>query len=222
MDTIETEQYLLQFRQTHGGDAWKAEVKRLALQGIKTSPKHEEFWKDLTKDFDWLNWDTLKQEAFGLSPTSMVDLLKAQMPGIKSQAQYNAVVGAFDAIRFVLNAILTVDKNKETEARRALEMALDATTKATELTLKLEGMSEATNSKLADVFKKSPIEFHEYDIQRKLLAELERISNLNDLNNWYIRTREQRDQVITQDLRDILMDSIRAKKNALEELFSKI
>jgi hypothetical protein len=219
--TISTERYLQQYRQAFGEESWRSEVKRLILEAIKTSPKHEVFWKELTKDYTWLDWDSLKQEAQGSIKTTMAELLKEQMPGIKSQAQYNAVLGALDAVRLVLNAILEEDKAKETEARKALEMAFDVTAKATEITNKLEAVPEAATSKKSEDFKNPPVQFHEYDIQRKLLTELEHISTLADLNKWYVNTKEQRDRVITQNLRDILMDTVRAKKGMLEKLFSK-
>ena len=220
-ETISTERYLQQYHKDYGEEAWRSEVKRLASQAIKMGPKHETFWKEFTKDYSWFDWDSLKQEAQGLIQTTMAELLKEQMPGIKSQAQYNAILGALDALRLVLNAILEGNKGKEAEARKALEIALEATAKATEITNKLESVPEAATSKKSEDFKNPPVQFHEYDIQRKLLTELERISTLSDLNKWYMNTKEQRDRVVTQNLRDILMDTIRTKKNKLEKLFSK-
>jgi len=212
------EQHLQQFKEQKGEAAWREEVKRLAIQAIQTSPKHEAFWKELTKKFDWIDWDQLKKESHGLNQT-MANLLKDQMPGVQSQAQYNAVIGAFDAVKLVLNAILVGDKSKETEARKALELAFEATAKATEITIKLAEVPEAATSEASEDFKNSPIQFHEYDIQRKLLRELEKLSNLTDLNVWYVGTKSERDRVVTQDLRNILIDAIRTKKNKLEKAF---
>jgi len=221
---IEVEKYLEQFRKTMGEAAWKDEVKRLAVQAIKTGPRHKEFWKELTKgeNYAWLDWEALEKEAESLPEPEkkdpeavMADLLKGQMPDIKSQGQYDAVVGAMDALKLVLNAILAQDTSAEKEAQKALEMALTATRQATELTDKLEDVPEAATSEAAEAFKKPPAEFQEYEIQRRLLADLNRIENMENLNEWYAETKELRDKIVTQKLRNALLDGIRAKKHSL-------
>ena len=39
--------------------------------------------------------------------------------------------------------------------------------------------------------------------------------DLDALNVWYARTKVERDRVVTQSLRNSLLDSIRAKRNTL-------
>jgi len=143
-------------------------------------------------------------------------LLRDQMPGIKSQGQYDAVVGAMEALRMSLNAILEQDSGGETKAQKALEMALDATRKATEITGKLREVPEAADSEAAKSFTSPPAQFEEYQIQRKLMKELDSLETLDDLNAWYALTKEQRDRIVTQALRNTLLDSIRSKKNSLQ------
>ena len=213
--SISTEQYLEQFKKQHGEEAWRSEVKRLASQAFQAGPKHEAFWRELTKGCDWLNWDALKQET-EKSGQVMANLLKEQMPGVKSQAQYNSILGAFEAVKIALNAILTGDAVQEAEARKALEMAFEAATKSTEITNKLEEVPEAVISESAKEFKNPPTQFHEYDLQRQLLLELEPISNILELNSWYSKTKKQRDSILTQGFRNTLMDAIRIKKDKLE------
>ena len=211
--------HLESYKRAHGEEAWRGEVTRLALKAIQTSPRHSDFWKDLTKDFEWLDWDELERTAKNpsgekLSPELMLaELVKQRMPGIKSQAQYDAAVGAMDALNLVLNAILTSNPAKETEAREALDIALLAASKATEMTLKLEDTPEAATSESAEQFKKEPAQFHEFDQQRRLLAELDSIKDLPDLNTWYKDNRSRIDIVVTQSIRDPLLDAIRKKKS---------
>ena len=197
----------------------------MALAGICTSPKHEAFWQAFTKDFEWLDWETLKKQAVGgsssrnsgpMSPDQMMaDMLRKQMPGIKTQAQYDAVVAALDAVRLVINAILDGGGAKEVEARRALEMTFSALAKGTEITNKLEDSPEAATSPEAEKFKTPPAQFHEQDVVAKLLGELEALGTLDALNAWYGQTKAERDRVVTQSFRNSLMDSIRAKRNGL-------
>lgn len=215
---VDLVKYLAEYRERHGTEAWQAEIRRLAKVAIRTSPEHEAFWKNLCEGFDWLDWEALKQESLmdKLPPDQlMADMLRKQMPGIKTQAQYNAVLGALDAVRLVLNAILTTDAPKEAEGRKALEMAFDVAAKATELSNKLEEVPEAATSTMAEEFKNPPAQFHEYDHQRQLLNELEAVADVDGLNAWYASTKDRRDKIVTQGLRNILMDAIRARKSVL-------
>jgi hypothetical protein len=222
---ISVEEYLENFRKTRSEEAYREEVKRLAAQALKTGkPEHELFWKELTKDFDWFDWDAFKEMLQSIPEPAtaetdperiMVDLLKRQMPGIKTQAQYDAVVGAMDVLRLLLNAVLEQDWTKEMEAMEALKLAIDATRKATELTDKLEEVPEASDSEAAEKFKQPPAQFQEQEVQAHLLEELAVIQRLETLNSWYAETRERRDQIVTQSLRDTLLDKIRKKKHDL-------
>jgi hypothetical protein len=221
---VSIEKYLEHFRETEGEDAWKTEVLRLAEQGIKQGPRHEIFWKELTKNYGWLDWEALKRSAkekkdLEPPPTEpeqiLTNLIRKQMPGIKTQGQYDAVVGVMDALRLVLNAILESSKIREGEASKALEMALEATRKATELTNKLEEVPEAATSKISESFKNAPLQFEEFSIHKKLLQELESIDSMESLNFWYAETKEERDRIVTQGLRNTLIDNIRSKKNQL-------
>ena len=182
MDTT-VEHHLSQFLELNGEEAWRVEVQRLALAGICTSPKHEAFWQEFTKSFEWLDWETLKKQAVGKpSPRSpggnqrpdqmLAEMLRKQMPGIKTQAQYDAVVGALDVVRLVVNAILERDLEGEEEARRALELTFTVLAKATEVTEKLQDSPEAATSQEAERFKDPPAQFHQQEVLVKLLGSL--------------------------------------------------
>ena len=217
MPTVE--QYLKEFQNAHGEEAWKAEVTRLAIQAIKTGkPGHIKYWRELTQDFEWLEWDSLleaKEELPGNADVMMADLIQQQMPGIKSQAQYDAVLGALDAVRLVLNAVLEKNYTQESEGRKALEMAFEAARQATELTNKLEEVPEAATSEASKVFKEAPAQFEEADIQKRLLSELDGLSTFSELSTWYTDTKMDRDRIVNPKLRNTLLDAIRAKKGQL-------
>lgn len=217
---VDLAKYFEEYRERHGTEAWQTEIRRLAKVAIRTSPEHESFWKTFCEGFDWLDWESLKQESLADKPPTdqeqlMADMLRSQMPGIKTQAQYNAVLGALDAVRLILNAILIGSVSQALKGREALEMAFDLTAKATEVSKKLEEVPEAATSNMAAEFKNPPAQFHEYDHQRQLLTELETIADVDGLNAWYASTKDRRDKIVTQGLRNILMDSIRAKKASL-------
>jgi hypothetical protein len=213
------EAHLKNFRELHGEEAWKSEVTRLATQAIRTSDKHAAYWKELTKDYDWLDWDALVEAAGSNQiPNNpelmMAELLRRQMPAIKSQAQYDAVVGSLDAVRAVVNAILEGKPSEEADGRKALEMAFEAARVATHATQQLEDVPEAATSEASKAFKEEPAQFTELEDQRRMLAELEAITTTEALNDWYADTKDRRDKIVNQKLRNELLDAIRAKKNS--------
>lgn len=146
------------------------------------------------------------------------EALRVQIPALQTQAQYNAFVAAFDAFRFKLNAIFANDAAKEVEASKALDAAFDVARKMTEITEKLRDVPEAATGPNAAMFTQAPAEFQEHDIQKALLSELEKCDSLDELNDWYnaTPTKQRRDRVVSQQLRNVLIDSIRAKQTALK------
>lgn len=216
-------EHLNNIRAKLGEDAYRAEFTRLAKDAIRTGPKHEAFWREIGKQegFEWVDFEQLKSEVTAeppkMDPMLMVmQALRQTMPGIKTQAQFNAFMAAFDALRVTVNSLCEGDAVKAAEGRKALDMALDLAAKVTQVTEQLRDVPEAATSKAAEEFKKPPAEFGEYDVQRKLLTELEAITSDADLTEWYARTKEQRDSVKSQTLRNALIDAIRNKKLAYQ------
>lgn len=209
------EEHLNNIKEKLGEDAWRDEVRRLAKAAVKTSPKHEDFWRELTKEFDWLDFDALCTEAKSdpeADPTRLVmQAMRQQMPALKTQAQFNAFMAAFDALRLTLNATFEGDAAKAIEGRSALNMALDVAVQVTEVGNQLRDVPEAATSKAADQFKNPPVHFHEYDEQKALLTELEAVVSEANLRVWYEATKSRRDKVVSQGLRNHLIDAIRNK-----------
>jgi hypothetical protein len=218
--TITVEDHLQAFLAQHGEEAWRSEIHRLVVAALQTqSEQQEAFWRSFTKDFDWLKWEQLEAQAQASAQIPadrlIAETLKREMPGLKSQAQYNAVVGAMQAVQLLINALLDRDKEREQEARKALDIAFETVSKATELTLKLEDVPEAAQSDKARIFKDAPQQFQEAEIQASLLSELAKLTSVDKLTDWYERTRDKRDRLMTQSLRDALFDAVRAKRRAL-------
>ena len=221
MTTISVERYLESLRGRHGEDAWRSEIQRLALAALHSGlPEQEAFWRNLTEGYDWLDWAQLKQQAevVPVPPSTdrlIAETLKSQLPGIKTQAQYDAVVSALEAMQHVVNAILERRERAEREWRNALEVGFDTIAKATELTLKLEDVPEASSSADAQRFKEAPLQFHEADLHAELMKELAVITTLEALQVWYEVTRPRRDKIASQSLRNELIDAVRAKKGVV-------
>jgi hypothetical protein len=146
----------------------------------------------------------------------MLRLLQQQIPSIKTQGQFNLFSAAFDALRTTMDGYFSGDFEKAAKAREALNKALDNAVRVKEITEKLGEIPPEERSPQANEYLEPPKQFHEYDTQRQLLIELAAIQTRHDLGAWYNRTKDQRDRVSSQKLRNELIDSIRAKRNELE------
>lgn len=140
----------------------------------------------------------------------MAETMRRHMPGIKSQAQFDAVMTALEATKEILGAILDQDAAREELATTALQAALEVARKATELHGRLSEVPEGALSEAAAPFINAPA-----PEQSELLSQLEAITTMDQLTAWYAFTKGQRDLIKTQSLRNELLDAIRAKKNAL-------
>ena len=147
----------------------------------------------------------------------VLEAMRSQVPALQTQAQYNAFIAAFDAFRFKMNSIFSGDAAREAEATKTMETAFDVAHKVTDIVAKLRDVPEAAQGPAAAMFTQAPVQLQEHDVQRTLLAELDKCETLDELNAWYnaTPTKERRDRVVSQQLRNVLLDTIRAKKNAL-------
>lgn len=141
----------------------------------------------------------------------IADFLRQALPGLKTQAQYDAVAGAFEAARLIVNAVIEADPTKEKASREALEVALDAVRKTTELSAKLEDEPEATSSKYANAFRAAPAQFTEREEVVAMLAELAELKTRDEVLAWYAQQRDRRERIVSKSLRDELYDAVRAK-----------
>lgn len=145
-------------------------------------------------------------------------LIQQSIPAMRSQAQFNAFMASFEALRGVMNSIFAKDEKAEAEFRESLAKSIDAARKMTDITDRLHEVPEAAEGKLADEFKNAPRQFGEYDLQRTLLSELAQIGRLDDLQRWWAENRKRIDEVVSPTLRNPLIDAVRDKKKALVEI----
>lgn len=215
-------QYLDLVRREQGEDAWKAAVKKQVLQALQLGGTWEDFWRSQARQYEWLDLEQLARDAAS-APSQATDLntllastFRKRMPGMKTQAQFTTFRAAFDAFEAVVNSIFSSNRGQETEARKLLEMAFNACRQATDISQKLGEVPEAASSKASAEFKQPPAEFAEFDVQQALLGELAGIQTLEGLKRWYGETKERRDSIRSQTLRDVLIDAVRSRKLSLE------
>jgi hypothetical protein len=146
----------------------------------------------------------------------MAEAMRQQMPSCKTQMQFNSFMASFDAFRLLMDSVFSMDPQREVECRDVFEKALGAARSVTEIGQKLDEIPVESRSKAASSFTQPPNEFHEYDVQKRLLIELQAIDTWDKLTEWYAATKELQDRVMSQPLRNGLFDQIRAKRNALQ------
>jgi CCR4-NOT transcriptional regulation complex NOT5 subunit len=191
------------------------EAGRLLLrQDPETARVAREVLKDVV-DFDKLDKEPPPSPSAQLNPEQlMAQALKQQMPGLQTQAQYNVVMTAFDSLRVHMNAVFMSDKPLAERSKTALLQALEGAVQVTELSQKLGHVPEAATSAASEDFKQPPKMFHEYDVQRGLLTELEQITSLVQFQQWYTANRTRIEMVVSPNFRNALFDAMRDKKGS--------
>jgi len=137
------------------------------------------------------------------------------MPELKTQVQFSAFMAGFDSFRLLSNSIFASDPVGEEQARGAFEKALEAMRVATKLSNQFQEIPAEERSPSASQFVEAPLQFGEYDTQKKLMLELELLTSTDALNEWYLRTKDEREKVTSQSLRNVLFDAIRCKRDDL-------
>ena len=148
---------------------------------------------------------------------TIAQLLK-QIPGIKSQAQYDASGAAIASLCAMLEGLLS--ETPDPQARTALDHSLGLVERATDIYYKLAEAPEATTSSASEVFKQEPIQFTEEGTVDRLLVELGRFQDKATIQEWYqsAEVKEQIAKVVTQSTRNRLLDTIRAKLRSLTQV----
>ncbi len=144
--------------------------------------------------------------------SSFVAVLRSQMPGMRTQAQYDALMVAGQALTDVAGAIFDGDMTRAGEGRKALLQALDAMTQATSISNQLRDVPEAATSKAAEAFKQPPAQFVEQPAFEALLADMAKATTVDALDVWYQASKDDRAKIITPTLRNKLYDAVREKK----------
>ena len=206
-------------KEKYGEVAYRRAADEAARLLLRQDPETARVARDVLKgivDFEKLDKEPPAPPQSKLNPEQlMAQALRQQMPGLQTQAQYNVTMTAFDALRVHLNAVFMSDKELAAKSKDALLKALEGAVQATELSQKLGHVPEAATSTAAEEFKQPPKQFHEYDVQRALLTELEQIRSAPQFEQWYIANRSRIDTVVSPSYRNVLFDAIREKKGSL-------
>ena len=216
---------LSDIRKEHGEKAYRQAVSD-AIAALKAQgPRGEAMARSMFKDVDF---DSLPKPTEPVIPEAAVEeapppppdmnqtmaqTIMSQIPGLRTQAQFNVTMASFDVLRLYLSAIFTGDKEAQERAKKALDGAFLAAEQATKISNNLRDVPEA--AKGGEEFRKAPAEASEFDTMKALLVELDSITTHDAFTTWYQVNRKKLDDVKSQSLRNTLFDAIRAKKSGL-------
>lgn len=204
-------------RNDHGEEAYNNARMSLAKMLI-FSPGGEAFLREAFPDLDLeavkntevadTNRETMQQD--------LISAIRTHVPNIRTQAQLDLFMSAFNALAltFDLYYAPVPDEESAERARNALNTGLDLAKKLRDMSSQVGEIPPEQRSKDAEAFVAAPKEFTEIEEQRRLLAELDAVKSLAELNAWYNTNRQRMESIVTLVYRNELFDSIREKKGA--------
>jgi len=139
--------------------------------------------------------------------------LQSLMPSAKTKVQQDVAILCFEALKTLLDASFSGNLVAANLARSTLDQGLEVALKVSGMQEQVEQIPEEQRSSQAQRFITPTGQ--DAEIVDRLLAELERVQSMEDLQYWYINTTLQRNKVEEQAQRDRLYDTIRAKRKFL-------
>lgn len=147
------------------------------------------------------------------SPAAIVEAaIKQAVPNCKTQAHFDLILNAWQAMQTYLNAAYGFDRETADKARAGLNRLLDLAPELAATHQKLEDNPEATTN---PDFVEPPKQTTEFQTLGDLLLELNEVASADALREWYERSKPRLNRIVSQKFRDEIFDSIRAKKRAL-------
>jgi hypothetical protein len=148
------------------------------------------------------------------TPAQMIeDAIKQAIPNCKTQAHFDLILHAWQALQIYINAAYGFDQDSAAKAREGINRLLDLAPQLAATHQKIEEHPEATTNR---DFVDPPRQTTEVLTQQVLLAELSGIAGMDELETWYRASRGRMASIASQRLRNELFDAIREKKHRLE------
>jgi len=216
---------LLKIKHTQGEEAYNKAVQNIAERFLG-SKEGEELLRRAFPDFDFAamrgeqssKTDSPPMPEFGQNAQErqMLRMLAEQIPNMKTQAQLTVFMAAFDALRLILDGYFGGNLEQATQARNALDQALDMGRQTFEISSKVSEVSDATKSDTAKSFEQlQPTAVHEYDFVKAYIVKINNMTSHSELSEWYAENRTALDKILDPKLRNSVFDTIRAKQRTL-------
>lgn len=224
LDLDQVATHLLRIKEEHGEESFHQALTGL-FKGLIGQPTADHYIDSLLERLgNPVDADALKAEVKAAaaapatappdSPASTVlQAIQKEMPNCKTQAHFDLVVQAWEALRLYFDSSYGRDVETAGRAREALNRLLDLAPQLVQLHEKLEDNPEATTNR---DFVDAPKQLTEHQTQRALMAELAQLKSRDAVRDWYKQVRVNIDSIVNQQLRNDLFDAIRAKSRAVE------
>lgn len=205
---------LEEVRALEGDEAYYKARHTLALLLVGTEAGRDflaETFADLDVESVWREAEASKTA----TDQDLFNLMRLQVPNLKTQAQFDAYRLAFEALSYMANAYFAGDGPLAERSRSALNQAIEAIQEASKLVEMAQAIPPEDRSQGVTDALRPPREFTEVEEQRRLLAELDALKDLASLNQWYHDSRSRMEVVVSQPYRNQLFDAIREKQQRL-------
>lgn len=186
-------------------------AKRNFIARFIHKPNGETFLQNVFPDLDVAYWKTEFPTPQPEASDLLLEAVRTQLPMIETQADLDAFTIAFEAFVVMMKAAFGGDTATLTKSERALSQAVVGIQQARRV---VEAVKEVPADQLSGALKDAvapPKQFHERDVQARLLMELAVINDKQALSTWYETNRADMDRIGNRILRNELFDSIRAK-----------
>lgn len=212
--------HLHKVRAEHGAESFHHALTGL-FRSLLEKPGGDEYIKRLLEEFGVPaeTLEAVKAEVHSSARSTAEPSLDAvrraievEMPHCKTQAQFDLVIQAWNALRLHLNAVYGFDRPTADQTLEGLNQLLELAPKIAHVSSRLEDNPEATTNR---DYVDAPKEVGEHHVQQTLLAELADMKDMTQLQAWYGNVKPLLDSIVSQKLRDELFDAIRAKKQAV-------
>lgn len=206
-------------RATQGEDAYLQARDALAAMLIN-QPRGEDFLKSAFPDLDLERIRVVAQEVAAKNqaatpPNDMLSLIRTHVPHLKSEAQLDVFMLAFNAFTLTFDSYFAGNPEAGDKARTTMDKALDLAQKFGRMEAQVAEIPLEERSAEASKFVDAPKQFTEVDEKNRLMTELGALMTKSGLNEWYRSERKRIDGVVSKTLRDELFDAIRAKQSQL-------
>ena len=212
-------------RDTHGEEAFKQARLALAKQLLLANDNGAVFLKKAWPDLDLdevrrlakaeQEGKTTQAKAGQLPEQMMVQMMRDQIPNLKTQGQFDLFMTAFNALQQHLNAVFGGHQDVADQTRASLNKTLDLAPKLTEVGELIKEVPVDQQSEEAQAFTGTPKQFDQHAVFQSLMGELEQMESFEKLQQWYGAKREQMDRIVDQSLRDKLFDRVRHRRQDL-------
>lgn len=156
---------------------------------------------------------------------SLVEHLKAHVPNLKTEAQFDMALAAFELLQVIVSKSCDplealayqegINGPPVANLRGRLQKLLETLGKTNEMAEKIQEIPPEERSKTQKAYVSPPFTFLESDVAAELVAALSKMSTEEDIKQWYAANKAVIDS-LKVNARNKVFDAIRARNIELK------